>query len=165
MKIVVISDTHIPNKAKDLPKTVWDEFNTSGVCIHAGDWVSKSFYMRLVEKIEVHGVHGNMDNLDLMEMLPKKKIVDLYGVRIGITHGCGAPASIIDYVNNVFKNERNTLDIIIFGHTHNPLNKTINGILYFNPGSLTDKVFAPYNSFGIIEIGKDKKINAKIIRI
>ena len=63
--------------------------------------------------------------------------------------------------NNEFKKDK--VDIIIFGHSHTPENKKIDGILFFNPGSLTDKDFAPYNSYGILELNDE--IEAKIIRI
>jgi len=64
-------------------------------------------------------------------------------------------------LTEAFKNDK--VDLIIFGHSHCGLNEKKGGILFFNPGSATDKVFAPYNSYGIIEI--NDKIKATIIRI
>ncbi|HTZ11350.1 MAG TPA: metallophosphoesterase family protein, partial [Candidatus Margulisiibacteriota bacterium] len=61
-----------------------------------------------------------------------------------------------------FKDER--ADVIIFGHSHSPLNEKIGNTLYFNPGSATDKIFAPYNSYGVIEVN-ESGIKAKIVRI
>ena len=56
-------------------------------------------------------------------------------------------------------------DIIVFGHSHLPMNEYIKGVLYFNPGSATDTVFAPYRSYGIIEIKKDGTLNSNIYKI
>jgi predicted phosphodiesterase len=76
-------------------------------------------------------------------------------------HGIGAPVNLIDVTTEAFKNDR--VDAIIFGHSHNGLNMVKNGILYFNPGSPTDKVYAKVNSVGIIEV--NDKIEGRIIEI
>jgi len=55
------------------------------------------------------------------------------------------------------------VDVIVFGHSHKPFNQIINGILMFNPGSPTDKIFTNTNSFGILEL--NKKIRAEHIEI
>jgi hypothetical protein len=60
--------------------------------------------------------------------------------------------------------EKDKVDIIVFGHSHNPVNETRDGILYFNPGSPTDKMFSPYNSYGIIEINENS-VEGKIIKL
>ena len=62
------------------------------------------------------------------------------------------------------RKEFKQVDVIIFGHSHIPCNERIDGVLFFNPGSPTDKIFAPYNSYGMIEI-TGKNINARIIKI
>ena len=61
------------------------------------------------------------------------------------------------------KGEFEDVDVIVFGHSHTPLNEVEEGVLFFNPGSPTDKVFAPYNSIGILHV--DKKIKGEIIRL
>jgi predicted phosphodiesterase len=68
---------------------------------------------------------------------------------------------LLDVLAEEFKSDN--VNLIIFGHSHEPLNLKKGDCLYFNPGSPTDKVFAPYNSFGIIEI--NDKIEARIIKI
>jgi len=60
-----------------------------------------------------------------------------------------------------FKNDR--VDLVIFGHSHKAFNEKRGDILYFNPGSPTDQIFSPFNSYGIIEI--NDKIEARIIKI
>ena len=80
--------------------------------------------------------------------------------RIGLIHGYGASANLIDTVKGEFKG----VDAIIFGHSHAPVNMVKDGVLFFNPGSPTDKVFAQTNSYGIIEVD-DKKIEGKIVEI
>jgi len=55
------------------------------------------------------------------------------------------------------------VDVLVFGHSHRPVNKKEGGVLLFNPGSPTDQFFAPYRSCGILEIGKEVK--GRIIRL
>ena len=55
------------------------------------------------------------------------------------------------------------MDVIVFGHSHSPVNELRDGILFFNPGSPTDKIFAKYNSYGILTINKE--IKGEIIRL
>ena len=81
-------------------------------------------------------------------------------------HGWGAPLNLIDVLKTAFKEDNP--DIIIFGHSHKPMNELIGTTLFFNPGSATDAA-AGDNSYGIIEIN-DRKENsgspfAKIIKI
>jgi len=69
----------------------------------------------------------------------------------------------MNYIDTEFKQELNMLNIIIFGHTHHPLDKEINGRVYFNSGSCTDRVFAPEPSYGILEID-GKNITRRIVK-
>ncbi len=162
MKIVVISDTHIPLHANSIPKTILDSFRGADVIVHAGDLVELSVLDTLKTICNnIKAVCGNMDSPEVKKHLPEKQIFSIGRVRIGVTHGRGAPTHLIETVSNLFKNEK--VDIIIFGHSHSPFNEKRHGILYFNPGSLTDTYFSSYNSFGIIEI--DGEIKAEIIKI
>ena len=76
-------------------------------------------------------------------------------------HGEGAPRSLFSRVKEEFEDKK--VDAIIFGHSHHTMNEKVGDILYFNPGSATDTVFAPYRSYGILEITDD--IKGKIIKI
>ncbi|NQT33147.1 MAG: YfcE family phosphodiesterase, partial [Candidatus Omnitrophica bacterium] len=102
-----------------------------------------------------------MDSVELKEALPKKLVLKVAGKKIGVVHGSGPAFKVLQMAKNAFDEK---LDVIIFGHTHNVVNETVDGTLYFNPGSPTDNVFAKYRSFGIIEIDGDD-LKAKIIRI
>ena len=39
MRLLLIADTHVPKRARDLPQRVWDEVADADVVVHAGDWV------------------------------------------------------------------------------------------------------------------------------
>jgi len=162
MKIGVIADTHIANKTTCLPSEVIQAFKDVDMIIHAGDLVDACVLKQLKNICnDVRAVHGNMDPYELQNNLPTKDIIEAGKFHIGVIHGYGSPKNIIETVSNEFKGVK--LDAIIFGHSHSPTNEKKDGILYFNPGSPTDKVFAPFNSYGILNI--TDTIDAKIIRM
>ncbi|MCK9614561.1 MAG: metallophosphoesterase [Candidatus Omnitrophica bacterium] len=163
MRILVISDTHIPIVADKLPAVIIEEAKKSNFCIHAGDFVAASVFYELSKITKTYAVCGNMDNSDLRKELPEKQIIELGSIRVGLIHGRGSPAMLMDYINTEFKQELSTINIIIFGHTHNPLDKEIDGRIYFNPGSCTDRIFVPCPSYGILEID-GKNINRRIVK-
>ena len=162
MKIGVISDTHIPVKEKEVPKKILDEFKNVDMIIHAGDLVDLSVLSQLKAVCpDVRAVWGNMDPESVRNNLPDKLIFKGGNYKIAVMHGVGAPAGLVHVLTEAFKDEKP--DIIIFGHSHEAFNEKIRGVLFFNPGSATDKVFFEYNSIGIIEI--NDKIEARIIKL
>ncbi len=161
MKIGVISDTHIPSTSKDIPKAIYDEFVNVDLILHAGDFVEIDFLKKLRDFKKTIAVYGNLDSSEVAVQLKAKEIIVAGKFRIGLIHGWGPPGGLAERIEAEFKDEK--VDCIVFGHTHRPMNETKNGILFFNPGSPTDKIFTPCNSYGILEVGD--KIVGKIIRL
>ena len=161
MKILVLADTHIPRSANDLPQQVYDEIPNVDMIIHAGDLVEKEFLEKLKSLKETKAVYGNMDSIAVHNVLNPKEIIQIEKVQIGLTHGHGGARDIIETVRREFDGN---VDAIIFGHSHVPVNMVKDGILFFNPGSPTDTIFAEANSYGILEVN-DKKIEGKIIKL
>lgn len=161
MKIGVLSDTHIPKLAKDIPKIIYNEFKEVDLILHAGDFVEVDFLRKLRDFKKTIGVYGNLDSGEVTNLLKAKEIIEGGRFRIGLIHGWGAPEGLTERIRAEFKDEK--IDCIVFGHSHSPMNETKNGILFFNPGSPTDKVFAPYNSYGLLEV--TDKIVGKIIKV
>jgi len=161
MRVAVISDTHIPAASSKLPEALLEGLKGVDLIIHTGDLTEPYVLDDLKNIAPIEAVVGNMDSSQVRRILPEKKVLELEGFRIGLIHGNGSPHNLIKYVQEAFKNEK--LDCIVYGHSHNPRIDKIDGTIYFNPGSVTDKVFAPYNSFGMLEI-KDK-IRPTIVRL
>ncbi|NQT90500.1 MAG: metallophosphoesterase family protein [Candidatus Omnitrophica bacterium] len=161
MRVAVISDTHMPVNIRKFPEDFLEKLKGVDMIIHAGDLIELSVLDELNKIAPTKAVTGNMDSHKARKALPEKLILELGGFKIGVIHGLGHPDKILEYVMERFKDEK--LDCIIYGHSHNPKIETIEGTIYFNPGSMTDKVFAPYNSYGILEI--DDKLTPKIVRL
>ncbi len=162
MKIGVIADTHVPERAQDIPQQILEAFKGVDMIIHAGDLVDLNVLSKLKTACKnIKAVWGNMDPNEVRKRLLEKEVIKIGNYNVGIIHGYGRPDKLIDLVTEIFKGDN--VDLIIFGHSHYPINEKRGNILYFNPGSATDTIFAPYNSYGIIDI--NDKIEAKIIRI
>jgi putative phosphoesterase len=160
VKILVLSDTHIPVTAQDLPQAVYDAARDVDMIFHAGDFVEKRLLDKLRSLKEVRMVYGNMDSKEVRTQLNPKEVITIGKFKIGLIHGYGAPAEIINTVTREF----DKVDCIVFGHSHAAINMKKDGILYFNPGSPTDRIFASKNSYGILEV-TDKKIEGKIVEL
>lgn len=156
MKIVVLSDTHIPKRAKNLPSRLVKELKTADGIIHAGDWQSLEMVHQLQSYAPVNGVYGNTDGNDIKTIFPEKNILKLNGYTIGIVHGHGPRKTTERRAAESFSEEKP--DIVIFGHSHIPFLRYVNGMLLFNPGSPTDKRKCPMYSFGILTLEQEIKV-------
>ncbi|MFC1979321.1 metallophosphoesterase family protein [Chloroflexota bacterium] len=141
----MLSDTHVGSFA-ELPDKILTALDEVDMIIHAGDFTTKDVLDGLKQLREVGAVCGNMDSNELKQLLPEKEVLNAGGKRIEITHGWGSPWGIEDRVSKLFGD----VDIIIYGHSHQPRNKVIRGILFFNPGQAR-------HSFGILTINGEVK--------
>jgi putative phosphoesterase len=150
MLLGVISDTHMPRMAKQLPGNLLKDFQKVDHILHAGDWNSLEVYEELSRLAPTDGVAGNTDGPEIVHKFGYQKILEFHSFRIGLVHGHGMGSSTEANVLAAFRDEQ--VDCIVFGHSHIPLIKEVNGILLFNPGSPTDKRRQPQYSYGILEI-------------
>jgi uncharacterized protein len=158
MRIGVVSDTH----SLEVPKQVFAAFRNVDLIIHAGDF-SDVQTLKLFQKIkEVKGVWGNTDGPDIRKALPARQLIMAGKFKIGVYHGEGPGAKILERVQQEFKKDK--LDAVIFGHSHRAFNETVKGVLYFNPGSPNDTISAPFCSYGVLNV-TDKGISGEIIKL
>ena len=83
------------------------------------------------------------------------------GVTIGLMHGWGDPQGLEGRIAEAFKEE--SPHAVIYGHSHAPAVRQKGGILFFNPGTPTDKRFARSNTMGVLTLGQT--IHAEIITL
>ncbi|MFC3209746.1 MULTISPECIES: metallophosphoesterase family protein [Planomicrobium] len=151
-KVLILSDTHIPARAKQLPKILLDACEEADLILHAGDWQNLDVFFELSAYTETIGVAGNVDPWEIVDRFGKKKIVTVENLKIGIVHGDGTGKTTEQRAVEAFAEDE--VDLIVFGHSHIPLMKEINGVTLFNPGSPTDKRRQPQYSFGLLEVGE-----------
>lgn len=145
MRLLLIADTHVPKRARDLPQRVWDEVDDADVVIHAGDWVEP----RLLDALEARarrliGCWGNNDGDELRSRLPERADATLDGVRFTVVHETGAAGGRDARMARLYPDT----DVLVFGHSHIPWDTTATtGLRLLNPGSPTDRRRQPFATF------------------
>ena len=160
MIIGLISDTHIPDRAKEIPQKVFDAFSEADLIIHAGDLTSPKVIEELEKIAPVIAVQGNMDRARGIN-LPSAKIIEAEGIRIGVVHGEVYPRA--DTQQLVYNAKELEADILISRHSHQPIIEQTDGVLLINPGSpivprLADRTVM------ILEV-ENREVNVEIIKI
>lgn len=161
MKIGVLSDTHLHDigaAAELAEQLLAGPFRDVAAILHAGDAVIEElpscFY-----PIPWYAVKGNMDFAS--HGLPEKRVLELNGRRIGMIHGSGAPAGLEQRVLREFTDQ--SLDVLVFGHSHQPLCRRAGDLLLFNPGSATDRRQAARHTVGVLSLAD--RVEGEILAI
>ena len=153
--IGLISDTHIPVRAKEIPKKVFGAFEKADFIIHAGDIVEMAVIDELEQIAPVLAVSGNMDGTEIRGKLPKINSVKVFDWKIGVTHDSGALFGMKKMREVVKKNGFNAL---VYGHTHTSSIKLEENILFVNPGSPTNPLppFMTKPTVALLKVTKEK---------
>ncbi|WP_435273147.1 metallophosphoesterase family protein [Streptomyces parvulus] len=145
MRLLLMSDTHLPKRAKELPATLMAEVPRADVVLHAGDWVDTATLDLLESRSRrLVAVYGNNDGPALRARLPEVAHADLGGLRFGVVHETGAAQGREARCAARFPG----LDVLVFGHSHIPWDTTApGGPRLLNPGSPTDRRRQPYCTY------------------
>lgn len=156
MKIGILSDTHTVKACID--KTI-PYLSECDLIIHAGDNFADSKYIHNMTNIGIMAVKGNcdFDNVEdeLVFDIEDKAILLCHGDKYNVKYGLED----IEY-----RAKQVGADIVIFGHTHTPLNIEKDNILYLNPGSVSFPRMVNYKSFVIMNI-ENNNIKIEQIRL
>jgi putative phosphoesterase len=148
--IGVVSDTHLRPKHLDLPVPLVEGLRDVDLILHAGD-ISTLEALRLFEQFApVLAVAGNNDEPPLQRLLPRRRYFRFGRFTAGLMHGHDVDR--LTARQAAEREFRGVVDLGIFGHSHRPLCKWIDGFLLFNPGSATNKRWEPEFSFGLLHI-------------
>lgn len=158
--IGVIADTHIPRRGKRLSDVILQKLAGVDMIIHAGDLCRDYVIYELEEIAPVYAVLGNNDDEYLEAMLPLKRIIHVEQCNIGIIHGHNYSGTAAINATKAFKEDN--VDCVVFGHSQIPVNKVLDNVLYFNPGSAMDKRRQEKYTFGILRV-IGKNITGEII--
>lgn len=135
--MLLIADTHVPARARDLPGAVWAAVDAADVVVHAGDWVSPALLDALEARAaRLVGVVGNNDGPAFADRLPVVARVTLDGLRVAVVHETGGAAGRERRADAAYPDT----DLLVFGHSHIPWDTTTpGGLRLLNPGSPTDR--------------------------
>ena len=144
VRVLVISDTHVPQRARDLPDEVWAEVDRADLVVHAGDWVD----IGLLDTLEVRSrallaCWGNNDGPAFRERLPEVARATVEDVRIAVVHETGSK----DRREERMRAAHPDTDLLVFGHSHIPWDTSHDGLRLLNPGSPTDRRREPHCTY------------------
>jgi putative phosphoesterase len=150
MHALLIADTHVPKRARDLPPELWAVAERADVVLHAGDWVSVELLDALERRAQrVIGVYGNNDGPALRARLPEVARIELGGLRFAVIHETGPAAGREQRCARLFPD----VDVLVFGHSHIPWDTTADtGLRLLNPGSPTDRRRQPHCTWMTVEV-------------
>lgn len=150
MRLLLLADTHVPKRARDLPASVWAEVDRADVVVHAGDWVDVALLDALEERATVLGCWGNNDGPPLRARLPEVARVTLEGVRFAVVHETGPSTRRDERMAAAYGD----VDVLVFGHSHIPWDATSGHLRLLNPGSPTDRRRQPTGTYLTAEVAE-----------
>lgn len=138
VKIGIISDTH-----GLLRKEVLEQLKTCDVILHAGDMDTPEVLDELRMLGRIYAVRGNNDRGFWAQKLQNTLSFSIEGVRFFMVHDRrDAGRACFD------------ADVVVFGHTHNYFQETMDGQLWLNPGSCGYSRFGLPPTMALMEISQ-----------
>jgi len=137
LRLLLLADTHLPRRARDLPAEVWAAVDAADVVVHAGDWVDVAALDALEARAaRLVAVYGNNDGPALRQRLPLVARAELAGLRFAVVHETGPASGREQRMAARFPDT----DVLVFGHSHIPWDTVApGGLRLLNPGSPTDR--------------------------
>jgi putative phosphoesterase len=162
LRVVVLSDTHAPRRWKTCPAEVARHLRQADVILHAGDVCTAAVLDELADYAPVHAVRGNNDGpdvaawgaLDVAEL-------DLGGLAVAMLHDSGQAKGRLRRMRRRFPDA----DLVVFGHSHIPLDESGEGLRILNPGSPTDRRRQPRGTLALLRIEDAHLTEAKIVPV
>ena len=150
MNVLVLADTHIPDHASALPGALLPQLAWAELILHGGDATSTDVLTELEAYAPVHAVLGNIDGWDVRAAgVPEQLQLSLGGVEVAMVHDAGPRQGREARLRKRFPGAA----VIVFAHSHQPVNQLVDGVRFLNPGSPTWKRRAAYPSALRLVIG------------
>ncbi|MGN6174272.1 MAG: metallophosphoesterase family protein [Streptosporangiaceae bacterium] len=162
MKIVVLADTHAPRRWRTCPPRVAGHLRGVDLILHAGDVCTAGVLDELAAYAPVRAVRCNNDGLDVAAWgAPDTLEADLGGVRLAMVHDSGPSRGRAARLRRRFPHA----DLVVFGHSHIPVNQAMDGQQIFNPGSPTDRRRQPHGTLGVLDVDGGRLVAAAIVPV
>lgn len=159
LRVLVLSDTHAPRRWKGVPESLMGPLRRCDLILHAGDVCAPSVLDELSGFAPVRAVLGNNDGDDVAAWgAPLERELDLEGVRVAMIHIAGPKQGRGRRMGRQFPDA----DVVVFGHSHMPVDVVEDGTHLFNPGSPTDPRREPMGSYGWLELGEGQILSHTI---
>ena len=161
MRIVILSDTHIPDFAKRLPAGLFPSLRRADLVLHAGDVSSAAVLAEVAEYAPVKAALGNKDGPDVEAWGARpESMLDIEGVTTALIHDSGPRQGRERRLTRRFPDAR----LIVFGHSHIPIDALVGGVRFLNPGSPTWKRRQPAPTFAMATV-RDGRLRTRIVEL
>ena len=158
----MLADTHAPRRWRCCPPAVAAQLQDADLILHAGDVCTAATLDELAGYAPVRAVRGNNDGPDVAAWgAPDTLELDLAGLNVAMLHDSGPAPGRPARLRRRFPEA----DLVVFGHSHIPLDHTENGQRIFNPGSPTDRRRQPRGTIGILQIEHGRLLAAGIVPV
>jgi putative phosphoesterase len=162
VRVAVLSVTHAPRRWRSCPPAVAAQLNGVDLILHAGDACTPEVLDELAAFAPVRAVLGNNDTAEVAARgVPQTLRLDLDGLRVALLHDAGPAAGRAARMRRRFPDA----ELVVFGHSHIPLDLTADGLRLFNPGSPTDRRRQPHGTMGLLEIQEGQLTAARIVAV
>ena len=162
MKVVVLADTHAPRRWRSCPLRVAAHLRGADLILHAGDVCTADVLDELAAYAPVHAVRGNNDGPDVAAWgAPDTLELGLGGVRLAMIHDSGPRSGRPARLRGRFPDA----GLVVFGHSHIPVDLAADGQRIFNPGSPTDRRREPHGTIGVLDIDGGRLVAAAIVAV
>jgi uncharacterized protein len=162
VRVIVLSDTHAPRRWRSCPPAVAAWLRQADAILHAGDVCTADVLTELAQYAPVQAVLGNNDGPDVARWgAPATLQIELGGLRVAMIHDSGQAAGRLRRMRTAFP----SAELVIFGHSHIPLDTGDGGLRIFNPGSPTDRRRQPHGTLGVLDIADGTLAAARIVAV
>ena len=162
MRVVVLADTHAPRRWKSCPPAVAARLRGADLILHAGDVCTAAVLDQLAAYAPVRAVLGNNDLPEVAAWgAPPQLELELAGVPVAMVHDSGQRAGRLARLRRRFP----AAALVVFGHSHIPLDESAAGLRIFNPGSPTDRRRQPRGTIGVLELAGGGVRKAEIVPV
>ena len=153
----------MPLGNRRLPVACVERLAAADLIVHAGDLVTLAVLKELrALGPPVHGVHGNVDDVEVRRELPERVELKASSAVIGVIHDAGPRRGRLARMRAAFPDA----DAVIFGHSHIPLHEQgEDGFQIFNSGSPTERRRAPAHTMGIARVGAGADVQFELVRV
>ena len=157
-----MSDTHAPRRWKSCPPAVAQQLRGADLILHAGDVCTAAVLDELAQYAPVTAVAGNNDGPDVEAWgAAETAALGPEGLRVAMIHDSGPATGRLPRLRARFP----AADLVVFGHSHIPLDAAGGGLRIFNPGSPTDRRRQPHGTLGVLDVADGALVEAKIIAV
>jgi putative phosphoesterase len=161
-RLLLLADTHVPQRARDLPEAVWAAVDEADLVVHAGDWVDVALLDALEGRARrLVGCYGNNDGPELRARLPEVARVDVAGMSFAVVHETGPSRGREQRCDALYPG----VDVLVFGHSHIPWDTTTPaGLRLLNPGSPTDRRRQPHCTWMTATVADGELLEVRLHR-